>query len=41
MRTKLDKNVNKISFLDLNVNNFLFDEKCQYFLLEKNARNLF
>jgi len=39
--TRLTENVSKIPFLDVNVNNFLLKEKCQYFLLEKNVNNLF
>ena len=39
--TRLDENVNKILFLDVNVTNFSLDEKCQYFLWEKNVSNLF
>jgi len=35
MLTRLDENVNKISFLDVNVSNFLLDEYV-YFLVEEN-----
>jgi len=41
MLTRLDKDVNKISFLNINASNFLLNEKCQYFLLEENISNLF
>ena len=41
MFTGLDKNVNKILFLDVNVNNFLLDENINIFLLEENVNNFF
>ena len=31
MLTRLDTNISKISFLYINISNFLLDEKCQYF----------
>ena len=39
MLTRLYKNVNKISFLDVNVNNFLLHENVNIFLLEENVNN--
>jgi len=41
MLTRLHENVTEIPFLDVNASYFLLDEKCQYFLLEKNVNNLF
>jgi len=38
---RLDKNINKISFFDVNVRNFLLDENVNIFLLEKNVRIFF
>jgi len=41
MLTRLDKNVSKIPFLDVNVSNFLLDENVNIFLLEENISNFF
>jgi len=41
MLIKLDKNISKISFFDVNVNNFLLDENVNNFLLEENINNTF
>ena len=38
MLTRLDKNVNKIPFLDVNVNNFLLNKNVNIFLLEENVK---
>ena len=41
MLIRLDKNVTKILFLDVNVNNFFLDKNVNIFLLEKNVNNFF
>jgi len=41
IRTRLNKNVSKISFLDVNVSNFLLNENTNIFLLEVNVNNFF
>jgi len=41
MLTKLDKNISKISFLNLKVTNFLLDENVNIFLLEENVSLFF
>ena len=41
MLTRLNKNVTKIPFLDVNVSHFLLDENTNIFLLEENVNNCF
>jgi len=38
--TRLDENVSKTSFLDINFNNFLLTENVNIFLLEENLNTL-
>ena len=41
MLTRLDKNISKIPFLEVNVSNFLLDENVNIFLLEENVSLFF
>ena len=41
MLTRLDKNVSKIPFLDINVSYFLLNKNVNIFLLEENVNNFF
>ena len=41
MLIRLEENVSKISFLDVNIINFLLDKNVNIFLLEENINNFF
>ena len=41
MLIRLEENVSKISFLDVNIINFLLDKNVNIFLLEENVNNFF